>query len=74
MPGISDIPSHREIAEQCPSLVLAENTEEGWNRVIRGFAGKTPEERKRAGEANREAAERAFLSSAKDGAKDDQDA
>lgn len=58
--AVSDIPSHREIAEQCPSLVLAENTEEGWNRVIRGFAGKTPEERKRAGEANREAAERAF--------------
>ena len=58
--AVSDIPSHREIREQCPALVTVENTGEGWTRAIREWARKTPAEREKAGNANREDIKRFF--------------
>ena len=58
--AVSDIRSHREIREKCPSLILADNTEEGWTLAVRGFSRMDRGKLENIGNANREAAERFF--------------
>ena len=58
--AVSDIRSHREIREQCPSLITVDNTEEGWTLTVRGLSRMDRGKLENIGNANREAAGRFF--------------
>lgn len=58
--AVSDIRSHREIRENCPSLVMADNTAEGWTLAVRGLSRMDRGKLENIGNANREAAGRFF--------------
>lgn len=58
--AVSDIRSHREIREQCPSLMMVDNTEEGWTLAVRGLSRMDRGKLENIGNANREAAGRFF--------------
>ena len=58
--AVSDIRSHREIREKCPSLFMVENTEKGWTLAVRELSRTDREKLENIGNANREAAGRFF--------------